>query len=162
MQDMGGYYRYRYNYDRQNRLVHNDGSFDNKGHSENLLSLSRYSPSGRIWETQRDEAPPSKYYYDANMMQPHAVRLLNQDGNMTGFTWDRNGNMQCVSSSYGRDSYHLYDENNNMLTAVNNRAIGYYAYDSKQQRIYKLTGVNVFEQINAGEQNSLSYFDDFG
>ncbi len=24
-------------------------------------------------------------------MQPHAVRLLNQDGNMTGFTWDRNG-----------------------------------------------------------------------
>ncbi len=70
-------------------------------------------------------------------------------------------NMQGIVSEAGFTAYHLYDEDNNMVAAINNKSAAYYGYNASQQRMFKLTGMNMFEQQDAGEIYAISYFDDF-
>ncbi len=69
--------------------------------------------------------------------------------------------MQRFVSEGGFTAYHLYDEDNNMVAAINNRNIAYYGYNVSQQRMFKLTGMNMFEGYDAGEICASAYFDDF-
>ncbi|MFI3298065.1 MAG: RHS repeat domain-containing protein, partial [bacterium] len=156
---MGGGYEHNYLYDSQYRLEYAFGN--NVDDQYNVYTY--FSPAGRIYGKVCDYTGQFDVnYYDTSDYQPHAVKLIESSryGDIS-VLWDRNGNMQGMVSDAGLISYHLYDEDNNMISAINNSSVAYYGYNASQERMFKLTGPNMYENYNAGDISTTSFFDDF-
>ena len=55
---------------------------------------------------------------------------------------------------------HFWDEAGQLAYFVSNEYCGYYAYDAQGNRAYKLTGMVVADQYDAGTMQATAYFDD--
>lgn len=56
--------------------------------------------------------------------------------------------------------YSMWNEAGQMVASIDNASCGYYGYDGKGNRAYKLTGQSVQDQHNAGEQQYHVDFND--
>lgn len=55
---------------------------------------------------------------------------------------------------------HLWNEAGQLSLFISNEYCGYYAYDAQGNRAYKLTGMVVADQYDAGTMQATAYFDD--
>ncbi len=55
---------------------------------------------------------------------------------------------------------HIWNEARQLAAACGNQYCGYYAYDTQGNRAYKLTGMVVADQYDAGTMQATAYFDD--
>lgn len=65
--------------------------------------------------------------------------------------WDANGNLsQIIGCKSNKARLHDWDEENRLRFVLGEKYAGYYGYDAKGERVYKLTGTSGIEQVNAG------------
>ena len=76
-------------------------------------------------------------------------------------TWNANGELtSIVQPLQDRFRRHLWNEAGQLALSVSNEYCGYYAYDARGERAYKLTGVVFTDQYDAGTIQATVSFDD--
>ena len=81
------------------------------------------------------------YGYD-NHRWTHQPRVGYDDNTSTlvSLCWDANGNLFHMQDCYHkRGRFHDWDEENRLRMVIGSKNAGYYGYDAKGERVYKLT-----------------------
>ena len=143
----------------QYRLIQSDG---NGGFAYTFKA--RYSPSGRMSSksmTANNLVGNLRFGYDRKSFT-HQPRTIHDptEGTMECY-WDANGNLsQIIGCKSNKARLHDWDEENRLRFVLGEKYAGYYGYDAKGERVYKLTGTSGIEQVNAGYSYSNAVFDD--
>ena len=97
------------------------------------------------------------------LMNENKVIFAESAGNHSTLTegtmecyWDANGNLsQIIGCKSNKARLHDWDEENRLRFVLGEKYAGYYGYDAKGERVYKLTGTSGIEQVNAGYSYSM-------
>ena len=155
---INGCYANDYLYDKQYRLIQSDG---NGGFAYSLKAS--YSPAGRMGSksmTANNLVGDLRFGYDRKSFT-HQPRTIYDptEGTMECY-WDANGNLsQIIGCKTNKARLHDWDEENRLRFVLGEKYSGYYGYDAKGERVYKLTGTSGIEQVNAGYSYSNAVFD---
>ncbi len=165
--NMGGAYEVRYTYDDQYRLTRAIQSSTQLGGYDYSMS---YSPSGLVATKNCSEIEAGiTYGYQCssnNSVSPFASHRVatvfptnTEDVALT--VWNANGELTSIVQPF-QDNFrrHLWNEAGQLSFFVSNEYCGYYAYDAQGNRAYKLTGMVVADQYDAGTMQATAYFDD--
>ena len=156
--NLGGVYANDYLYDKQYRLIQSDGN----GGFVYTFKAS-YSPSGRMSGKSmmaNNLVGDLRFGYDRKSFT-HQPRTIYDptEGTMECY-WDANGNLsQIIGCKSNKARLHDWDEENRLRFVLGEKYAGYYGYDAKGERVYKLTGTSGIEQVNAGYSYSNAVFD---
>ena len=75
--------------------------------------------------------------------------------------WDANGNLaQMIGCKQNTGRLHEWDEENRLRFVLGERFASYYGYDANGERVYKLTGISILDQVNSGSTKAQAIFDD--
>jgi RHS repeat-associated protein len=156
---LGGTYTNDYLYDRQYRLVWSDGSGD-----FSYKMRANYSPAGKMGN--KFTGPKSSngdllFGYD-QMHKTHQPRTIyDSNAGTMDLYWDANGNLaQVIGCKQNSGRLHEWDEENRLRFVLGEKYAGYYGYDANGERVYKLTGMSVMDQVNSGSTKAQAIFDD--
>lgn len=161
---LGGRFNIDYVYDNQYRLI---GAESYNGDIPDYYYTMSYSPSGIIGEKNImgwDIRMMQGYLFRDGYLRSHQPQIVFdpfERMNNTLLSWDSDGQLTCIVKPY-RDNFriHTWDEKGQLIAAVSDTYCGYYGYDGKGERVYKLTGSVMTYQFNAGDFNADNYFDD--
>lgn len=165
--NMGGTYDVRYTYDDQYRLTRAVQSSTQLGGYDYSMS---YTPSGLVATKSCPETDTYLTYgyqhSSNNRVSPFASHRVatvfptnTEDVALT--VWNANGELTSIVQPF-QDNFrrHLWNEAGQLAFFVSNEYCGYYAYDAQGNRAYKLTGMVVAYQYDAGTMQATAYFDD--
>ena len=165
--NMGGAYNVQYTYDDQYRLTRAvQNSTDLGGYDYSM----GYSPSGLVATKNCSEIGANityGYQYSSNnrisSFASHRVATLfpTNTEEVALTVWNANGELTSIVQPF-QDNFrrHLWNEAGQLSLFVSNEYCGYYAYDAQGNRAYKLTGMVVADQYDAGSMQATAYFDD--
>jgi len=138
---LGGAYDVAYDYDSQYRLVEAQSGSGNFPYH----FLANYSPAGRLGHSFCGNTSiadvDALYGYDEYHAthQPRVVFDYNE-GILMELFWDADGNLfQVQDCKTPMARFHDWDEENRLRLMIGNSTAGYYGYDAKGERVYKLT-----------------------
>ena len=155
---LGGVYSNDYIYDKQYRLTQSDG---NGGFAYSFKAS--YSPAGRMGSKLiaiHNTVSDLLFGYNHKTFS-HQPRTIYDpiEGTLECY-WDANGNLsQIIGCKSNKARLHDWDEENRLRFVLGEKYAGYYGYDAKGERVYKLTGTSGIEQVNAGYSYSNAVFD---
>ena len=143
----------------QYRLIQSDG---NGGYAYSFKAS--YSPAGRMGSKLiaiHNTVSDLLFGYNHKTFS-HQPRTIYDpiEGTLECY-WDANGNLsQIIGCKSNKARLHDWDEENRLRFVLGEKYAGYYGYDAKGERVYKLTGTSGIEQVNAGYSYSNAVFDD--
>ena len=156
---INGSYANDYLYDKQYRLTQSDG---NGGFAYSFKAS--YSPAGRMGSKLiaiHNTVSDLLFGYNHKTFS-HQPRTIYDpiEGTLECY-WDANGNLsQIIGCRQNKARLHEWDEENRLRFVLGEKYAGYYGYDAKGERVYKLTGTSGIEQVNAGYIYSQAVFDE--
>ena len=75
--------------------------------------------------------------------------------------WTADGQLKTIAAPCrGYIRNHKWNDAGQLVAVVDNNHCGFYAYDGNGERVYKLTGSSIVQQVNAGQLRTLMHFDD--
>ena len=156
---LGGMYKNDYQYDQQYRLVRSDGSGDFPYNMN-----AHYSPAGKMGNkvTMANTLKGDLLFGYDQMHNTHQPRTMYDPNNGTlDLYWDANGNLaQVIGCKQNSGRLHEWDEENRLRFVLGKKYAGYYGYNANGERVYKLTGMSVMDQVNSGSTKAQAIFDD--
>lgn len=162
--NLGGEYIVDYTYDDQYRL---SDAWQHNGSLGGYSYSMSYSPSGLVGTKVCPELEADivfGYDYDGEIPFSHQPKMIHSPSYYEGMTllsWDANGELKSVVQPLqDRFRRHLWNEAGQLSLFISNEYCGYYAYDTQGNRAYKLTGMVVADQYDAGTMQATAYFDD--
>ena len=162
--NMGGEYMVTYTYDNQYRLI---DAAQRNSFVGNYDYTMAYSPSGVVDtkyspETGTDITFGYTQGYNNSAFYSHQPQMAysSTEEDIMMFRWDWNGQLTHIGRPYTEQfRRHVWNEAGQLAAVFGNEYCGYYAYDAKGNRAYKLTGSVVEDQHNAGYPSYTAYFD---
>ena len=152
-------------YDSQYRLTHVDIVSDNLNNYNNYLW--GYSKSGLLHSRECDDlglGVAYGYNHDnENRLINHRIRSLYDLYNDETYflNWTPDGQLKTIAAPCrGYIRNHKWNDAGQLVAVVDNNHCGFYAYDGNGERVYKLTGSSIVQQVNAGQLRTLMHFDD--
>ena len=163
--NMGGEYMVTYTYDDQYRLI---DAAQRNSFVGNYDYTMAYSPSGVVDtkyspETGTDITFGYTQGYNNSAFYSHQPQMAysSTEEDIMMFRWDWNGQLTHIGRPYTEQfRRHVWNEAGQLAAVFGNEYCGYYAYDAKGNRAYKITGYVVEDQHNAGYPSYTAYFDD--
>ena len=74
--------------------------------------------------------------------------------------WDSNGNLEQVQPEKSGMRYHLWDDNDKLLLAINDKTCGFYGYSGDGNRKYKMTGECVLYEPRSAIMTADLFFEE--
>ena len=75
--------------------------------------------------------------------------------------WTPDGQLKTIAAPCrGYIRNHKWNDAGQLVAVVDNNHCGFYAYDGNGERVYKLTGSSIVQQVNAGQLRTLMHFYD--
>ena len=128
-----------------------------------------YSPSGVVDTKYSPETGIditfgyTQGYNNATSFHTHQPQMAysSTEEDIMMFRWDWNGQLTHIGRPYTEQfRRHVWNEAGQLAAVFGNEYCGYYAYDAKGNRAYKLTGSIVVDQYNGGYIYASAYFDE--
>ena len=127
-----------------------------------------YSPSGVVDTKYSPETGTDIIFgytqgYNNSAFYSHQPQMAysSTEEDIMMFRWDWNGQLTHIGRPYTEQfRRHVWNEAGQLAAAFGNEYCGYYAYDAKGNRAYKLTGSVVVDQYNGGYIYASAYFDE--
>lgn len=152
---LGGAYMLEYQYDSLNRLTKADMLSDYFGEYSDYTMT--YSPSGMVGIKSCNDMLWN-YWYGYHKVNTrlvnHQVRsIYDMENDATTFLmWDPSGRLQdFYNPCMGDLRHHWWNESDQLTAVADNGSCAFYGYDGNGERAYKLTGVTLLDQYNAGQ-----------
>ena len=127
-----------------------------------------YSPSGVVDTKYSPETGTDIIFgytqgYNNSAFYSHQPQMAysSTEEDIMMFRWDWNGQLTHIGRPYTEQfRRHVWNEAGQLAAVFGNEYCGYYAYDAKGNRAYKLTGSVVVDQYNGGYIYASAYFDE--
>ena len=157
---LGGTYSHEYSYDNMYRLKNSDGNWQGLTYQLNMT----YSDDGRI--LSKNQTGTTLLYgqlsyfsyqnnYTYNVFK-HTLDNITDTNDVQNFEYDANGNLihhEINTQNLTNDRTLCWDEENRLMSVIDNNFTSYYVYDNANERTFKLTGTNSLMNINGNWMN---------
>ena len=186
---LGGMYKNDYLYDQQYRLVRSDGSGDfpynmnahysPAGKMGNKVTMAN-TLKGDLWfgydQMHKTHQPRTMYdpnngtldlYWDANGNLAQMIDCKQNSGRLHEWDVKRNSRTEKspVDSSRSKCGARVCQSKHRtqldrLRFVLGGKYAGYYGYNANGERVYKLTGTSVMDQVNSGSTKAQAIFDE--